>query len=109
MTVPKDSIENVIAVRELYLTNSQAVSRPILVCIGRPYQNAEFGEYLCEYQITGVGSEEVRRITGIDAVQALQCALVVLGADLTALNASIDNTLRWKGGEPGDVGFGAPS
>lgn len=81
-----NSIEDVIAIRRLYLASEQSEGSEVVVSIGRPEKHGDVEEYRCLYQIRGIGSEKVRSIAGIDGVQALQGALGVIGADLQALN-----------------------
>lgn len=103
--MPNDLIEDVIAIRRLYLAREQSENSEVVVSIGRPQKHEDFDEYRCLYQIKGVGNEEVRSIAGIDGIQALQGALGVIGADLQALNAECNQRLRWEAGEKGDLGF----
>ena len=103
--MPDDLIEDVIAIRRLYLASGQSIDKEVVVLIARPEKNEDFEEYRCLYQIKGIGSEKVRSIAGIDGVQALQGALSVIGADLQVLNAERNGRLRWEGGEAGDLGF----
>ena len=103
-----ESIDDVIAVRKIFLTNGPSENKQIFVYIGRPYEDVNLGEFWCPYQIIGIGTEKVRKIAGIDAIQAIQGTLLVIGAELEGLNAACDYNLSWDGGEPGDVGFARP-
>jgi hypothetical protein len=64
---------------------------------------------LCPHQILGVGDERVRSATGVDAFQALQLAMEMIGSELYfSLNRKFDGKLRWEGGKAGDLGFPVP-
>src|ERR1035441_6334435 len=51
----------------------------ILVRFGKPLLHPK-GDWACPYQIAGIGDEKVRLAFGIDAVQALQLAMLAAGA-----------------------------
>src|ERR1039458_8851234 len=55
----------------------------ILVRFGKPLLHPK-GDWACPYQIAGIGDEKVRLAFGIDAVQALQLAMLAAGANLSA-------------------------
>jgi len=64
---------------------------------------------LCPYQILGIGDERVRCAGGVDAVQALQLAMEMIGSELYfKLNRQHDGKLRWEAGKEGDLGFPVP-
>jgi hypothetical protein len=69
-----------IAVRDLYLTDTQGSKRKVQVLIGKPEPFPESEGYSCPFQIVGIGSEKVKYAAGIDAVQALQLVMVMIGA-----------------------------
>lgn len=79
-------------IAERYLTlSSNAAERSVRIKIGRPYEESD-GAHFCPYQIIGIGSETIRRAGGVDAIQALQLALVMIGADL----AGYSQFLKWN-------------
>ena len=64
----------------------------------------ESGNYTCAYEITGADFEISRFAEGIDAFQALQGALIHIGAQLTRLQNEHGITLQFAGGNPGFPG-----
>jgi hypothetical protein len=54
----------------------------VQVRFGKPILHPE-GDWVCPYQIIGIGSQTWRWIGGIDAVEALQLAMYAAGADLS--------------------------
>ena len=89
----------VIAERNLTF-DSDGTERVVTVQIGRPYVEPD-GAWFCPFNVIGLLSEGTRRAGGVDAVQALQLALVMIGAELS----SASNSLKWDG-EP-STGFPA--
>ena len=81
----------VIAERSLTF-DSDGVEKPVRVQIGRPYAESD-GAYFCPYRVVGLASEGTRRAGGVDAIQALQLALVMIGAELSTSSKS----LKWDG------------
>jgi hypothetical protein len=65
----------------------------------------EYGAFICQYQICGIGSEAVRIGGGIDGIQAVQVALLKIGADLHLRHRGIRLTF----GDLSDSGFPEPS
>jgi hypothetical protein len=103
----KMKIENVgtiIATRKLALSNGKKVS----VIIGRPKKFPDNSGYYCPYQIVGMGKEKVRYAGGVDGVQSLLLALNMIGADLYTSKEAKAGSLRWDGGEKGDLGLPVP-
>jgi hypothetical protein len=100
-------IEEIVAERQLYLEGDPATK--IRVLLGRPHVrlNASNNELtFCPYQILGIGDEKVRAAGGVDAFQALQLAMEMIGAELYfKLNHRYNDKLRWDGGKDGDLGF----
>lgn len=104
-------VGEVIAERRLYLEGEP--QRKIRVLLGKPQtrpapSNEEFS--LCPYQIVGIGDETVKAAGGVDAVQALQLALRMIGAELQLkYSPECECRLRWEAGEGTDLGFPEPS
>src|SRR5690348_6611220 len=90
-------LESVIAERELH---SLRLGREIKVRIGIPRKTSH-QDFITTYQIIGVGDEQVRFGAGLDAVQSLQLALKMIGADIAQLSKLYD--LRWA--DRDDAGF----
>jgi hypothetical protein len=103
-------IRDVIAERRLYLEGQP--NKPIRVVLGRPQKapGASEGDLvLCPYQIIGIGDEKVRSAAAIDAVEALQFAMGMIGSELYfKLNRQHGGKLRWEAGKDGDLGFPVP-
>ena len=98
-------IGETIATRELYLTEDDGTRRVVMIRLGKPRRFPDSSDYYVPFQITGIGSERVFCAGGIDAFQALQGLMPVIGAQLSALNASCGGRLRWEGDETGALGF----
>jgi hypothetical protein len=94
----------VIATRTLDVIDTSG--RPLgtmTVSIGRPRQEPT-GEWLCPYQI---GSGRPFGALGLDAVQALELAMRVIGARLALTPEAHEGRLRWVGEM--DLGFPLPA
>ena len=77
--------------------------------IGKPEKFPDADDYYCPYQIVGVGNERVRYAGGIDAVQALELTLKMIGTDLYTSGEAQSGALSWMGGsKKGDLGFPVP-
>ena len=87
----------VIAERELTLVSNEKQGS-VTVSLGRPYREAD-GAYLCPFRVKGLGKELSREAGGVDGIQAMQLALVMIGAELSLYGES----LRW--GTSQSIGF----
>jgi hypothetical protein len=103
--VKLDSVGDVIATRKLLLLRDDTATAEVLVLLGEPRPGQAQQELLCTYQITGAGDEKVRSAHGVDAFQALQLALSVLGVELEVLNKKLGGKLRWECDDAGGLGF----
>lgn len=97
-------VGTVIATRELFNSDGEAV----IVIIGKPENFPDGDNCYCPYQITGIKRNKVRYAVGIDAVQALELALKMIGADLYTSDEAHAGNLSWEAGEKGDLGFPKP-
>lgn len=79
--------------------------KTVMVFIGRPEQEAT-GEWGCPFQIDGLGSGRPFRGFGLDAIQAIQGAMVVIGGTLAGTTEAEEGRLRWAGDK--DLGFPIP-
>ena len=95
----------IIASRMLYVLDEEDGKRPVSVLIGKPEPAQDAPGYNCSYQIIGLGGQETRLARGSDSIQALQAAMVLLGANLHQLNHELGGRLVWQGGPKGDLGF----
>lgn len=98
------SVGTVIAVRELDLLGGGKAT----VTIGKPEKFPDADDYYCPYQISGIKRSNVRYAGGVDAVQALELALKMIGADLYTSDEAKAGALSWKGSDKGDLGFPQP-
>src|SRR6266496_3681883 len=99
-----DDIGQAIAVRKLLLSEGDAADRTVLVTLGMPRQFPDATGYYAPFQVTGMGSEKVKYAGGIDAIQAIQLAMKMIGAYFSAL-ADEGTDLSWEGGDNSDLGF----
>jgi len=99
-------IKEIIATRILYLSENK--EKKVLIIIGKPEQFPDHSDYYCPYKISGIGDEKVRYAGGIDAVQAVQLVMVMIGGELYSSIEAKTGQLRWEGDEEGDLGFPAP-
>lgn len=97
-----DKVTDVIAVRELRANLRAGESGLVSVIIGRPKQFPDSDAWYCPYQIIGLGSGRVKYGAGVDAVQALQLVMPMIGVDLFALKQQYECTLVW---DEDDLGF----
>lgn len=89
-------LADVIATRDYESTTGVRVR----IVIRRP-EPAPEGDWRCAFEITGIDAPVRRRVFGIDGVQALAGAMLVLRASLE----SIGRDLTFLGGPPGDLGL----
>jgi hypothetical protein len=80
----------------------------ISVLLGKPKQFSDSPDHYCPYRIVGIGDEKIWHIGGVDAVQAIQLAMVAIGALLYRLNEKSAGRIRWDAGEGDDLGFPLP-
>lgn len=85
-----------IATRELRDDRGKTVT----VRIAAPTADKQ-GDWICEFQIEGLGRKAVRSASGIDALQALMMAFEGIRVEIMKSK----RPLQWVGGEPGDPGF----
>jgi len=100
-----ESLGEIVAVREFQAIDGSALTRKVRVLIGKPEPFPEGPGYYCPFQISGAGSEDIKYAVGIDAVQALQLVMVMIGATLEFRNQELGGILRWGGRSEGDFGF----
>jgi hypothetical protein len=92
-------------IAEGLLTNkSTGVEREIKVQIGRPHMEA-VGAWLCPFKITGQGIDQSKYAGGVDAIQAIQLAFVMIAAVLQHFSRTLNLELHWGGEDDNDIGF----
>ena len=94
-------VGTVIATRELELSSG----KPVTVLIGKPERFPDSPDYYCPYQILGLGFERVKRAGGVDAIQAMEFAHKMIGADLYTSKEYRAGELHWAAGSQGELGF----
>jgi hypothetical protein len=90
---------DLIAERVLVAASSSG-SIEVKVRFGKPMPDPK-GDWACPFQIIGIGSEEILKIYGIDAVQALQLAMFSAGADLERFQKAVKISFL----DDADLGF----
>ncbi len=100
-------IGDIIASRSL-TRERDGESTEIFVLIGKPRQIEDSSDFFAPYQFRGIGLEGIRYAAGVDAVQALQLAMVMIGAELVARSKKPGNKISWGHGRNGDLGFPVP-
>jgi hypothetical protein len=100
-----ENLGQVIAIREFEAIDGSALTRKVRVSIGKPEEFPEGPGYYCPFQLSGLGSENIKYAVGIDSVQALQLVMVMIGATLEFYNQELGGILRWECSSKGDLGF----
>jgi len=103
-----ESVGEIIASRKLSLIRKGQELVEVVVLLGKPEKFPDHTDYYCPYQITGFGREKVMAVGGIDAFQALQLALNIIGVELEVINRDSGGQLLWDADDKGDLGFPAP-
>lgn len=101
-----ENVGTLIATRSLTIVGD---NREIVIRLGMPRRFPESTDYYVPFQVAGIGSENVLGAAGIDAFQAIQQVMLVIGAKLRAVNEQYGGRLRWEGDESGDLGFPIPT
>ncbi len=96
----------IVAERRLLSVAQDGQTREVVILLGkpRPFPDAPYRDYYCPYQIRGVGTEKVGAAGGVDALQAMQLAMVAIGATLENVQKTCKVDLRWNDGST-DLGF----
>jgi hypothetical protein len=100
-----DSLGEIIATRSFHLADERV--REVVVSIGKPQPFPDSEDYYCPYQVKELGRDGIKYVGGVDAFQALQEVMKVIGAELDALNQEHAGKLRWDDAEEGYLGFPA--
>ena len=103
MTLPLGRI-----IAERRLRDAEDPSREVRLLIGEPreFPDTPNRDYYCPLQVVGVGAERVLCIGGVDAVQALELAVLILPSVLENLRKDHPG-LGWVDAPPGDYGLNA--
>ncbi|ASV09867.1 DUF6968 family protein [Leptospira interrogans] len=89
----------VIVERELFF-QSKNKKQKIIVKIGKPkYLQKPDDCWYCPIQITGIGSQKIRAVYGVDSMQSLQLAIKMIIIDLSHFQKTQLGKLTWLGQE----------
>ena len=101
-----ESLGEIIAERRVYLQAQEGDRREIIVRLGKPQPFPGTSEdFYVPYELVGVKRDSLHYAAGVDAVQALQLVMLMIGADLHAIARAQQATISWLGGGEGDSGF----
>lgn len=100
-----ESIGEIIATRRLHFVDEGNHQRTVSVFVGKPQQSPDSTSYHCPFQVIGIGSQRTQLARGVDSIQALQSALILIAASLNHLNSELGGKLTWDGGAKGELGF----
>jgi len=101
-----ENVGEVIAERRIVLSGGKVGQGEVVLRIGKPQDVPDgSGHYYAPFQIIGLGSAKVHRSVGVDAIQALQGALEMAGAELHHYRRGYGNRLYFLE-EGDDLGFG---
>ena len=78
----------------------------VLLEIGAPYPIDKGPDCWCPYRISGLGAGKVKRIGGVDSMQALYLAMQMAATDLYSSDSAREKTLQWLGS--GNFGLPVP-
>ena len=88
-----EDVGEIIAERELEIADGRTVQ----VVIGKPRPFPDGNDYLCPFQIIGLGKEIIIGAGGVDSLQALIMALHAISANLYTSDEARAGTLTWLG------------
>lgn len=94
----------IIGERSLELAGRRAEG--VTVRLGLPATNRAFPGYRCQFWISGSGFNVADYASGVDGIQAIQLAFVVIGGHLSRIEAALGSQLLWNGHD--DTGFPRP-
>ncbi|KAB8193166.1 DUF2283 domain-containing protein [Nonomuraea phyllanthi] len=70
--------------------------REVTVTVGLPYEEPA-GDWSCPYRIDGLaGWEHERKVTGLDSLESMELALVMVRAALAGSHEAREGLLRWE-------------
>ena len=92
------------ATRE-YIIRGEPELRKITVRIGFPTKRENDDRYECIVDISEGGHTNVKPMNGVDAFEALQLALIMIGTIICSIRDNSDGSLTWFDGRRSDIGF----
>ena len=72
-------LEKVIAERIGTVKLPDGTRKKVRVLIGKPTRRRGEEDYVCSFQVSGLGNDDIRRIVGYDSVQAIELAFRFVG------------------------------
>jgi hypothetical protein len=87
-----------IAERELTCVSDP--NKRVTVRLGPPMPSAH-GDYECSYELVGPDVKVTRLAAGLDAIHAIQLALVAIGGHVSAIEGRWGDRLEWQDGGSG--------
>ncbi len=87
-----DSLGEIIARRSLTRDSEDGCVREVEVLVGKPQGSPGADDWYCPFQITGLGSDGIRFVVGVDSIQAVQLAFRYIGTLLARVQG-----LKWLG------------
>lgn len=100
-----ENVGEIIATRRLCFLDEGNNKRTVSVFLGKPQQSPDSTGYHCPFQVIGIGSQQTELARGVDSIQALQSALILISASLNHLNNEIGGKLAWESACKGELGF----
>src|SRR2546421_12967925 len=98
-----DDLGEIIAVRKFSFVDDEKAK--IEVRVGKPRPFDESSGWYCPFQIVGIGGEEEKYAAGVDAMQALQTVMVLIGVTLGYFNGQVNERHRLERSTGKDMGF----
>ena len=102
-TLKDRNIGQVIATRKYHLVGDEKTI--LLVKIGMPVPSDDGVDFYCPYEIVAGRTESVEFAAGVDAIQALQLAVMAIASKVKLHNDRRGGRLRWLSDENTDLGF----
>ena len=88
------------------LISSAGPQYDVNVLLDEPRFHAETDTYECSYRISGQGFDVTSQTWGVDAFQAIQSALIVIGGEISRIERRTGARLRF--GDLDHAGFPLP-
>jgi len=104
-TMEFEGVGEIIASRQLYYRDDTDRKRIVSIFVGKPQPSPETSDFVCRFQVVGIGPQKPQVARGNDSIQALQSALILAAASVNHLNEKLARKLVWEGGPKGELGF----
>lgn len=98
-------IGDVIAERSFEVIRPDGTKHTATASLGKPKQKSDSESFYAPYMIEGLGSGKPFFAGGLDAFQALQLAMKMIGAELNAFKKKYNVEIVWEGDNSGGPGF----